>query len=425
MRIHRNQELEGLSRMSFVILQAVMKRLEERRKARLFAELGSSIKLPRSRPEPASRWKSSTSPTQERPPMIRIPEYAERRAVAAVARPEPRRCASSSRPTRSKVRSILGRGRPRACATAGDAPDRSMRSDSSRWRTAARARSTRSRPPAATGSSCPRTRRIRWASRSRATSCAAAIEAVVELATASGLSRVPRGADERDAMAASTFGTGQILAAAIGLGARRHRAGAGRQRHDRRRRRVYCVALGARFLDETGDELPPGGGALGSSRSVDLSDIVTRAARGDADDRLGRDQPAARRARRGSRSTDRRRAPTSSRCASSTRTWRTTRTCSKAASGRAIRERAGRRRGRWHDRGPARHRRRVRVVRHPAGRGRGDGADRLRRGPRRRRTWCSPARAGSTSRPAFGKTAAGVARRAPTPASRASASAAA
>ena len=39
-RVHRNQELEGLSRMSFVILQAVMKRLEERRKARLFAEIG-------------------------------------------------------------------------------------------------------------------------------------------------------------------------------------------------------------------------------------------------------------------------------------------------------------------------------------------------------------------------------------------------
>ena len=45
-RVHRNQELEGLSRMSFVILQAVMKRLEERRRARLFAELGSTMKLP-------------------------------------------------------------------------------------------------------------------------------------------------------------------------------------------------------------------------------------------------------------------------------------------------------------------------------------------------------------------------------------------
>ena len=52
-RIHRNQELEGLSRMSFVILQAVMKRLEERRRARLFAELGSTMKLPRSGARPA------------------------------------------------------------------------------------------------------------------------------------------------------------------------------------------------------------------------------------------------------------------------------------------------------------------------------------------------------------------------------------
>jgi glucosyl-3-phosphoglycerate synthase len=77
-RVHRNQELEGLSRMSFVILQAVMKRLEERRKARLFAELGSTMKLPRS-----GRGRLALEVIEladhERPPMIRIPEYAERR----------------------------------------------------------------------------------------------------------------------------------------------------------------------------------------------------------------------------------------------------------------------------------------------------------------------------------------------------------
>ena len=77
-RVHRNQELEGLSRMSFVILQAVVKRLEERRKVRLFAELGSTYKLPRS-----GRGKLSLEvielADQERPPMIRIPEYLERR----------------------------------------------------------------------------------------------------------------------------------------------------------------------------------------------------------------------------------------------------------------------------------------------------------------------------------------------------------
>jgi len=77
-RVHRNQELEGLSRMSFVILQAVMKRLEERRRARLFAELGSTMKLPRS-----GRGRLSLEVIEladhERPPMIRIPEYLERR----------------------------------------------------------------------------------------------------------------------------------------------------------------------------------------------------------------------------------------------------------------------------------------------------------------------------------------------------------
>jgi nucleotide-binding universal stress UspA family protein len=80
-RVHRNQELEGLSRMSFTILQAVMKRLEERRKARLFAELGSTMKLPRS-----GRGRLSLEVIEladmERPPMVRIPEYLERRQTA-------------------------------------------------------------------------------------------------------------------------------------------------------------------------------------------------------------------------------------------------------------------------------------------------------------------------------------------------------
>jgi glucosyl-3-phosphoglycerate synthase len=83
-RVHRNQELEGLSRMSFVILQAVMKRLEERRKVRLFAELGSTMKLPRS-----GRGHLALDVIEladiERPPMIRIPEYLERRQALVPA----------------------------------------------------------------------------------------------------------------------------------------------------------------------------------------------------------------------------------------------------------------------------------------------------------------------------------------------------
>ena len=55
-----------------------MKRLEERRKARLFAELGSTMKLPRS-----GRGRLSLEVIEladmERPPMVRIPEYLERR----------------------------------------------------------------------------------------------------------------------------------------------------------------------------------------------------------------------------------------------------------------------------------------------------------------------------------------------------------
>jgi nucleotide-binding universal stress UspA family protein len=86
-RVHRNQELEGLSRMSFVILQAVMKRLEERRKARLFAELGSTMKLPRS-----GRGRLSLEVQEladhERPPIIRIPEYLERRQSTGHGIPE-------------------------------------------------------------------------------------------------------------------------------------------------------------------------------------------------------------------------------------------------------------------------------------------------------------------------------------------------
>ena len=87
--------------------------------------------------------------------------------------------------------------------------------------------------------------------------------AVVELAEASGLSRVAPG--ERDAMAATTFGTGQILAAAIGLGCRRIVLGLGGSATTDGGVGLLD-ALGARFLDADGADLPPGGGALGRPR---------------------------------------------------------------------------------------------------------------------------------------------------------------
>ena len=80
-RVHRNQDLEGLSRMSFVILQAVLSRLETGRRAKLFAELGSRMKLPRS--SPTELFLEVIEVTdQERPPMCQIVEYLARGSAA-------------------------------------------------------------------------------------------------------------------------------------------------------------------------------------------------------------------------------------------------------------------------------------------------------------------------------------------------------
>jgi glucosyl-3-phosphoglycerate synthase len=87
-RVHRNQELEGLSRMSFVILQAVMKRLEERFRARLLSELGSTMKLPRSGGGKLGLEVIELA-DHERPPMVRIPEYLERRRTAGATAAAP------------------------------------------------------------------------------------------------------------------------------------------------------------------------------------------------------------------------------------------------------------------------------------------------------------------------------------------------
>ncbi len=96
-------------------------------------------------------------------------------------------------------------------------------------------------------------------------------DAVVELASASGLSLVP--AAERDPVRASTFGTGLLLAAVIGLGARRIVLGlGGSATTDGGSGLLY--ALGARFLDARGAELEPGGGPLGGLVRVDLSDVA-------------------------------------------------------------------------------------------------------------------------------------------------------
>jgi glycerate kinase len=94
--------------------------------------------------------------------------------------------------------------------------------------------------------------------------------AVVELAEASGLSRLAAG--ELDALAASTFGTGLVLAAAIGLGCRRMVLGLGGSATTDGGSGLLR-ALGARFLDARGAEIPPGGGGLAALARIDLTGL--------------------------------------------------------------------------------------------------------------------------------------------------------
>ena len=93
---------------------------------------------------------------------------------------------------------------------------------------------------------------------------------VVELAEASGLSRVP--SDQRDALAASTFGTGLLLAAAIGLGVRHIVLGVGGSATTDGGSGLL-LALGARFFDAGGGEVPPGGGGLADLARIELGEL--------------------------------------------------------------------------------------------------------------------------------------------------------
>ena len=97
--------------------------------------------------------------------------------------------------------------------------------------------------------------------------------AVVELAKASGLALLAAG--KNDPRTATTYGTGELIGAALDTGARRvvlaiggsatNDAGAG-----------ALSALGARFLDSRGTELPPGGSALAKLDSIDVSGLQSR-----------------------------------------------------------------------------------------------------------------------------------------------------
>ncbi|KAA0967931.1 glycerate kinase [Pseudomonas sp. ANT_H12B] len=99
--------------------------------------------------------------------------------------------------------------------------------------------------------------------------------AIIEMAEASGLQLVPP--SQRDACSSSTFGTGELIRAALDAGAQRvilaiggsatNDGGAGAMQ-----------ALGVKLFDAQGQTLAPGGRALAQLARIDISDIDPRLA---------------------------------------------------------------------------------------------------------------------------------------------------
>jgi glycerate 2-kinase len=94
--------------------------------------------------------------------------------------------------------------------------------------------------------------------------------AVVELADACGLNRLPGG--QLAALTASSSGLGQLVRAALDAGCRRIVLGIGGSASTDGGAGMLAE-LGVRLLDADGAPLPPGGGALGRLDRVDLSGL--------------------------------------------------------------------------------------------------------------------------------------------------------
>lgn len=107
--------------------------------------------------------------------------------------------------------------------------------------------------------------------------CGDGTTAVVELAQAAGLTLVPL--DRRDPKITTTRGVGELLLAALKLpGVRQVVVGLGGSATNDGGAGLLS-ALGVRFLDADGRELPPGGAALSRLACVDLSGINVDASR--------------------------------------------------------------------------------------------------------------------------------------------------
>lgn len=97
--------------------------------------------------------------------------------------------------------------------------------------------------------------------------------AVIEMAAASGLPLVPPSA--RDPRMTTTYGTGELIKAALDRNLRKIIIGIGGSATNDGGVGV-AQALGIKFLDQHGAELPFGGGALGNLMCIDLTALDAR-----------------------------------------------------------------------------------------------------------------------------------------------------
>ena len=84
-RIHHNQSLEALSKMSFVIIQAFLRKLEKRYGQQMVEDVNKSMKLIR-RTAGGYSLEVAEIIEHERPPMLEVPAYRESRAKTPLFR---------------------------------------------------------------------------------------------------------------------------------------------------------------------------------------------------------------------------------------------------------------------------------------------------------------------------------------------------
>ncbi len=97
--------------------------------------------------------------------------------------------------------------------------------------------------------------------------------AVIEMASASGITLVP--AERLDPASATTYGTGQLIRAALDAGCGKLIIGIGGSATNDGGAGM-AQALGARLLDRQGQPLPPGGAALKELARIDCSRLDSR-----------------------------------------------------------------------------------------------------------------------------------------------------